>query len=84
MRWPKYWSFSFNVIPSKEHPGLISFRMGWLDLLALIIREMQIKTIMRYYLIPVRMAIITKYANNKCWRGVKKKEPSFTVHGNAN
>ena len=34
MRWPKYWSFSFSIIPSKEHPGLISFRMGWLDLLA--------------------------------------------------
>ena len=34
MRWPKYWSFSFRVIPSKEHPGLISFRMDWLDLLA--------------------------------------------------
>ena len=34
MRWPKYWSFSFRIIPSKEIPGLISFRMGWLDLLA--------------------------------------------------
>ena len=34
MRRPKYWSFSFSVIPSKEHPGLISFRMDWLDLLA--------------------------------------------------
>ena len=34
MRWPKYWSFSFSISPSKEHPGLISFRMGWLDLLA--------------------------------------------------
>ena len=33
MRWPKYWSFSFSIIPSKEHPGLISFRMDWLDLL---------------------------------------------------
>ena len=33
-RWPKYWSFSFSIIPSKEHPGLISFRMDWLDLLA--------------------------------------------------
>ena len=32
MRWPKYWSFSFNIIPSKEHPGLISFRMDWLHL----------------------------------------------------
>ena len=34
MRWSKYWSFSFSIIPSKEHPGLISFRMDWLDLLA--------------------------------------------------
>ena len=34
MRWPKYWSFSFSIIPSKEIPGLISFRMGWLDLFA--------------------------------------------------
>ena len=34
MRWPKYWSFSFSIIPSKEHPGLISLRMDWLDLLA--------------------------------------------------
>ena len=34
IRWPKYWSFSFNFSPSKEHPGLISFRMDWLDLLA--------------------------------------------------
>ena len=33
MRWPKYWSFSFSIIPSKDHPGLISFRMDWLDLL---------------------------------------------------
>ena len=35
MRWPEYWSFSFSIIPSKEIPGLISFRMDWLDLLAL-------------------------------------------------
>ena len=34
MRWPEYWSFSFSIIPSKEHLGLISFRMDWLDLLA--------------------------------------------------
>ena len=34
IRWPKYWSFSFSISPSKEHPGLISFRMDWLDLLA--------------------------------------------------
>ena len=34
IRWPKYWSFSLSISPSSEHPGLISFRMGWLDLLA--------------------------------------------------
>ena len=34
IRWPKYWSFSFNISPSNEHPGLISFRMDWLNLLA--------------------------------------------------
>ena len=35
IKWPKYWSFSFNISPSNEHPGLISFRMDWLDLLAI-------------------------------------------------
>ena len=35
IRWPEYWSFSLNIIPSNEHPGLISFRMDWLDLLAI-------------------------------------------------
>ena len=35
MRWPKYWSFSFSISPTNEHPGLISFRMDWLDLLAI-------------------------------------------------
>ena len=62
IRWPKYWSFSFNISPSKEHPGLISFRMDWLDL-ALVVSEMQIKTTMRYYLIPIsiRMATIHMY-----------------------
>ena len=34
IRWPKYWSFSFNISPSNEHPGLISFRMDWLDIFA--------------------------------------------------
>ena len=34
MRWPNYWSFSFSISPSNEHPGLVSFRMDWLDLLA--------------------------------------------------
>ena len=36
MRWPKYWSFSLSITPSNEHPGLVSFRMDWLDLLAVL------------------------------------------------
>ena len=50
----------------------------------LIIREMQIKTTMRYHLTLVRMAIIKKSANNNAGEGVEKREPSYTVGGNAN
>ena len=46
MRWPKYWSFSFSIIPSKEHPGLISFRMYWLDLLAV---QGTLKSLLQYH-----------------------------------
>ena len=46
MRWPKYWSFSFSIIPSKEHPGLIFFRMDWLDLLAV---QGTLKSLLQHY-----------------------------------
>ena len=48
IRWPKYWSFSFNISPSNEHPGLISFRMDWLDLLAVegILKSIFIKPVL--------------------------------------
>ena len=46
MRWPKYWSFSFSIIPSKEHPGLISFRIDWLDRLAV---QGTLKSILQYH-----------------------------------
>ena len=46
MRWPKYWSFSFSISPSNEHPGLISFRMDWLDLLAV---QGTLKSILQHY-----------------------------------
>ena len=46
MRWPMYWSFSFSIIPSKEIPGLISFRMDWLDLLAV---QGTLKSLLQHY-----------------------------------
>ena len=46
IRWPKYWSFSFNINPSNEHPGLISFRMDWLDLLAV---QGTLKSLLQYH-----------------------------------
>ena len=46
MRWPKYWSFSFSIIPSKEIPGLISFRMDWLDVLAV---QGTLKSLLQYH-----------------------------------
>ena len=48
MRWPKYWSFSFSIIPSKEIPGLISFRMDWLDLLAGLSRVFSNTTVQKH------------------------------------
>ena len=46
IRWPKFWSFSFNITPSNEHPGLISFRMDWLDLLAV---QGTLKSLLQYH-----------------------------------
>ena len=46
MRWPKYWSFSFSISPCNEHPGLISFRMDWLDLLAV---QGTLKSLLQHY-----------------------------------
>ena len=46
IRWPKYWSFSFNISPSNEHPGLISIRMDWLDLLAV---QGTLKSLLQYH-----------------------------------
>ena len=58
IRCPKYWSFSFNISPSNEHPGLISFRMDWLDLLAV---QETLKSLLQHLSNLLNMTIIDKY-----------------------
>ena len=55
MRWPKYWSFSFSIITSKEHPGLISFRMDCLDLLAF---QGTLKSLLQHHIVEVELKLV--------------------------
>ena len=67
MRWPKYWSFSFSISPSKKHPGLISFRMNWLDLLAV---QGTLKSLLQHHsskaLILLHSAFFTVQLSHTC------------------
>ena len=58
IRWPKYWSFSFSISPSKEHPGLISFRMDWLDRLAV---QGTLKSLLQYYSLKVSILWLSAF-----------------------
>ena len=90
IRWPKYWSFSFNISHSSEHPGLISFRMDWLDLLAV----QALKSLLQHH--SSKVSILGTITRQSEWllskslqeinagEGVAKREPSYTVGGNAN
>ena len=66
IRWPKYWSFSFNISPSNEHPGLTSFRMDWLDLLAVqgtlksLLQHHSSKHAYVYYILNIFSILYTK------------------------
>ena len=71
MRWPKYWSFSFSIIPSKEHPGPISFRMDWLDLLAV---QRTLKSLLQHH--------SSKASILRCWAFfIVLLSPPYTTTG---
>ena len=66
MRWPKYWSFSFSIIPSKEIPGLLSLRMDWLDLLAV---QGTLKSLLQHHSSKVKMTLTVVLSSTRRRRG---------------
>ena len=66
IRWPKYWSFSLNISPSNEHPGLISFRMDWLDLLAV---QGTLKSLLQHHSSKASILLYSGKKKKNCIKG---------------
>ena len=64
IRWPKYWSFSFNIIPSNEYSGLISFRIGWLDLLSV---QGALKSLLQHHSSKASILRCSAFFRGGCW-----------------
>ena len=64
IRWPKYWSFSFNISPSNEHPGLISYRMDWLDLLAV---QGTLKSLLQHHTCIYTYILCLRFVTSAWW-----------------
>ena len=64
VRWPKYWSFSFSISPSNEHPGLISFRMDWLDLLAV---QGTLKSLLQHHSLKASILSCSAFFTAQLW-----------------
>ena len=87
MRWPKYWSFRFNIRPCSEYPGLISFRMDWLDLLA-VIKRTQIEIIEKSNSTYITKLGQPTFRLKQCWKSLVNsnlesqlgKGPGLYVH----
>ena len=81
MRWPKYWSFSFSISPSKEHPGLISFRMDWLDLLAV---QGTLKSLLQHHTSKSSVlqcsAFFTIQLSHSCMTAGRRTHPEHCAH----
>ena len=73
MRWPKYWSFNFNISPSNEHPGLISFRMDWLELLTV---QGTLKSLLQHHSSKASIAIQIYYLQSSVFSWTR---PLFTL-----
>ena len=82
IRWPKYWSFSFSISPSNGHPGLISFRMDWLDLLVV---QGTLKSLLQHHSSKASILLLSRFVGTHSWRlcawMAPYKDPSHTGLG---